>query len=88
MLTEKMLSKEVNFLKVINNNRNQFLRVIVANDKIYKGEVFNKKNLSIKRVINNRDGVAPNLLEKLLGKKSIKNYYKDQIIRKIELKND
>ena len=44
---------------------------IVARKKIIKGEKFSKKNLACKRPGN---GISPMFWEKLMGKKSKKNY--------------
>ena len=87
--TEKMLKDNNNFLKIIKKNREKFLRVIVANKAIKAGNAFNKTNITIKRVKNNKRGLSPiNYSKKLLGKYSIKNYSEDQVINKLELKND
>ena len=86
--TEKMLKNNNNFLKTIKKNREKFLRVIVANEKIKIGNTFNKTNITVKRVQNNKKGLSPINYSKLIGKSSIKNYSKDQIINKLELKND
>ncbi len=86
--TEKMLKNDNNFLKTIKKNREKFLRVIVANEKIKIGSTFNKTNITVKRVQNNKKGLSPINYSKLIGKSSIKSYSKDQIINKLELKND
>ena len=86
--TEKMLKNDNNFLKTIKKNREKFLRVIVANEKIKIGNTFNKTNITVKRVQNNKKGLSPINYSKLIGKSSIKSYSKDQIINKLELKND
>tara|TARA_X000000950_G_scaffold99786_1_gene126183 strand:- start:1792 stop:2799 length:1008 start_codon:yes stop_codon:yes gene_type:complete len=86
--TEKMLKNENDFFKTIKKNREKFLRVIVANKKIKAGNTFKKTNITIKRVKNNKKGLSPINYPTLLGKYSIKSYLKDQIINKLELKND
>ena len=86
--TEKMLKNENNFLKTIKKNREKFLRVIVANKKIKRGSTFEKTNITIKRVQNNKKGLSPINYSKLLGKYSIESYLKDQIIDELELNND
>ena len=53
---------------------------IHAKSKIEKGEVFSKNNLILKRPGN---GLPPEKLNILIGKKSKKNYLADQIIKKI-----
>ncbi len=86
--TEKIISVNKSFLKTIEVNRKKFLRVLVANKKILKGRRLNEKNLSIKRVRNNKNGLSPSYYEKLLGKLARKTYKKDEVISKIELNND
>ena len=86
--TEKMLKDNNDFLKIIKKNREKFLRVIVANKTIKAGNAFNKTNITIKRVKNNKRGLSPINYSKLLGKYSIKGYLEDQVINKLELKND
>ena len=50
---------------------------IVASTKIKKGEVFTVKNLTVKRP---GTGLSPMLWDRILGKKSQKNYIEDQLI--------
>ena len=50
---------------------------IVALTKIKKGEVFTVKNLTVKRP---GTGLSPMLWDRILGKKSQKNYIEDQLI--------
>ena len=50
---------------------------IVAAKKIKKGEIFTIKNLTVKRP---GTGLSPMLWDKILGKKSLKNYIEDQLI--------
>ena len=86
--TEKMLKNDNEFLKTIKKNREKFLRVVVADKEIKRGSAFKKTNITIKRVQNNKRGLSPFNYSKLLGKYSIRNYLKDQIIDKSEFKND
>ena len=51
---------------------------IVASKNIKKGEIFSDLNLTAKRPGN---GLSPFSLNKILGKKSKKNYKKDQQIK-------
>ena len=50
---------------------------IVALTKIKKGEVFSEKNLTVKRP---GTGLSPMLWDRVLGKKSHKDYIEDQLI--------
>ena len=50
---------------------------IVAAKKIKKGEIFTIKNLTVKRP---GTGLSPMLWDKILGKKSLKDYIEDQLI--------
>lgn len=50
---------------------------IVAAKKIKKGEIFTSKNLTVKRP---GTGLSPMMWDKILGKKSRKNYIEDQLI--------
>ena len=50
---------------------------IVAAKKIKKGEIFTIKNLTVKRP---GTGLSPMLWDKILGKKSLKDYVEDQLI--------
>ena len=83
-----MLKNYNEFLKTIKKNREKFLRVVVADKEIKRGSAFKKTNITIKRVQNNKRGLSPFNYSKLLGKYSIRNYLKDQIIDKSEFKND
>ncbi len=51
---------------------------LVANSKIKKGEKFTSKNLTIKRP---GTGISPMNYYKVLGKKAVKNFKKDEIIK-------
>ncbi len=51
---------------------------LVASREIKKGEIFSDKNLTAKRP---GDGLSPFKITKLLGKKSLKNFKKDQKIK-------
>ena len=69
---EKSVGK---YQKLISKSESQNLlfirKSIVAKKKIIKGEKFSKKNLTCKRPGN---GISPMLWERLMGKKSKKNY--------------
>ncbi len=54
--------------KLIDQNRKKFLRVIVANEDIKKGTKFSSKNIAIKRVNDNTNGIVPEFYYKLLNK--------------------
>ena len=51
---------------------------IVASRNIKKGEIFSEYNLTAKRP---GTGLSPFSLKRILGKKSIRNYKKDQQIK-------
>lgn len=51
---------------------------IVAKKKIFKGDIFTEKNLTIKRPGN---GISPMRWKKILGKKAKQNFAEDEIIR-------
>jgi N,N'-diacetyllegionaminate synthase len=53
---------------------------LVASRYIKKGEIFTEQNLTAKRP---GDGLSPFKIKKFLGKKSKKNYQKDQQIKKL-----
>ena len=84
--TELMLSKKNKFQDTIKKNRKKFLRVLVANRRINKGEKFNEINISAKRVNNNNNSLPPVHYKKLIGKSSQKNYEEGQLIMPVELK--
>jgi len=50
---------------------------IVAAKPIAKGELFTEENLTVKRSGN---GLAPIMLWELIGKKSVRDYQKDELI--------
>ncbi len=85
--TELLIKNDKNFISKVESNRKKFLRILVANRMIKKGDKFNEENISIKRVNNNQIGISPIALEKLKGKKSKNNYSEDNIINKKELKD-
>lgn len=58
-------------------NRILIRKSIYANSEIKKGETFNRNNLRLKRPGN---GLKPKLFEKLMGRKSKRNYKFDQLI--------
>lgn len=76
--TEKALGK---YKKFITNsempNRNIIRKSIYANCTIKKGDVFTNKNIKLKRP---GVGLHPIKLEKIIGKKSKKNFKLDQLI--------
>ncbi len=51
---------------------------LVANSKIKKGEKFTKKNLTVKRP---GVGISPMNYYKVIGKRAIKKFKKDEIIK-------
>ena len=59
-------------------NRKIIRKSIVASEFIKKGESINKKNITFKRP---GDGISPMSQKDVLGKKAIKNFYKDEKIR-------
>ena len=85
--TEFMLNNNIKFLDVVRKNRKKFLRVLVANCRIKKGEKFSAINVSAKRVNNSNNSVSPIYFKKLIGKSSLKNYEVDQLIISKELKS-
>ena len=52
---------------------------LVAQNEIVKGEIFSVNNLTVKRPGN---GISPMQWDKYLGKKSNRNYKKDELIKK------
>ena len=50
--------------------------------KIFKGEKFTFNNLALKRVKNNRLGLEPEFISKVIGKKSKLNISEDEMIQK------
>ena len=76
---EKILGSKKKFVtKSEKKNRLIARRSIVANSNIQKGEKFSLQNLSIKRP---GKGLEPKRIFNLLGKKSKKNYIKDDFIK-------
>ena len=76
---EKILGSKKKFVtKSEKKNRLIARRSIVANSNINKGEKFSLQNLSIKRP---GKGLEPKRIFNLLGKKSKKNYIKDDFIK-------
>ena len=66
----------------ISENRNKFLRVIVANEDLKIGMRINEKNTAIKRVNDNQKGIFPEKYRLVLNKKLKVNIKKDQLIQK------
>ncbi len=77
-LTEKAIGEERKFITNSERvNRNLIRKSIYANTNIKKGEKFNRENIGLKRP---GTGIKPKHFEKILGKKSKKNYKHDQLI--------
>ena len=53
---------------------------IVAKQNIKKGEIFSFKNLTVKRP---GSGISPMLWDSIIGLKSKRNYFKDELIDKL-----
>ncbi len=70
--------KEKRILKCEISARKNARRSIVASEKIKKGDIFQKKNLSLKRP---GTGIEPKFLEKVIGLKANQNIHEDQIIK-------
>ncbi len=87
-LTEKMLDYKKPNNKKRDINRKKFLRVLVAEKNILKGTVFSKNNISIKRVVNNINGISPLFYKDLIGKKSKESYIKDIKINRSEIEDE
>ena len=92
-LEPKELTKMVNFVrdtekilglkdKIITKSeqKTKFLvrKSLVASNDIKKGEIFSEKNITTKRPGR---GISPFKIKKFLGKKSSKNFRKDQLIK-------
>ena len=77
--TEKALGSKI---KKPSKSEYQNIKIVrkslVASREIKKGEIFSEKNLTAKRP---GDGLSPFKITKLLGKKSLKNFKKDQKIK-------
>ena len=77
--TEKMLgSKNKVITKSEQKTKLLVRKSLVAKIDIKKGEIFNKKNIITKRPGN---GISPFEINKFIGKKSSKNFKKDQLIK-------
>ena len=72
ILKKKQVSKSEKKNRVIAR------KSVVAAKKIHKGEKFTINNLAVKRPGN---GLSPENIFKLLGKKSLSNYKKDDFIK-------
>ncbi len=83
---EKSLGK---YLKTVTSsekiNKKAIRKSIIAFKDIYKGDIFSKNNLVMKRP---GDGISPMMINKLLGKKSKRKYKTDQKISNLELKRN
>ena len=78
-LTEKILgSKNKVITKSEQKTKLLVRKSLFALKDIKKGEFFSEKNLTAKRPGN---GLSPFMIKKLIGKKSSKNYKKDQLIK-------
>lgn len=77
--TENMLgSKNKIITKSEQKTKLLVRKSLVASKNINKGEIFSYKNITTKRP---GKGISPFGIEKILGKKSFKNYKKDQFIK-------
>jgi len=77
--TEKMLGiKDKIITKGEKKTKLLVRKSLVANVNIKKGEIFSEKNITTKRP---GTGLSPFKIKKFLGKKSFKNFKKDQFIR-------
>ena len=82
---EKIFSNNTKKLKdLIKSNRKKFYRVIVVNKNLKKGSKLSKYNTAIKRVIDNTDGLFPDMYNTILNKKLNRDFKKDE---KIKLEN-
>jgi len=80
-LAEKMMgSKNLKLKKNILKIRNTLKRIIVAKKDIKKGDKLSEKNLSIKRGFNSKNSLPPIMINKIIGKKSLKSAKKDSNI--------
>ena len=77
--TEKMLGSK-NKIITISEQKTKLLvrKSLVANRDIKKGEIFSEKNITTKRP---GKGISPFKIKKFLGKKSTKQFKKDQFIK-------
>ena len=77
--TEKMLGLNDKIITKSEEKTKLLVRKsLVASNDIKKGEIFNKKNITTKRP---GSGISPFKINKFLGKKSRKNFKKDQFIK-------
>ena len=76
MMGSKNLKLEKNILKI----RNTLKRIIVAKKDIKKGDKLSEENLSIKRGFNAKKSLPPVMINKIIGKKSLKYAKKDSNI--------
>ncbi len=77
--TEKMLgTKDKIITKGEKKTKLLVRKSLVAKVNIKKGEIFSEKNITTKRP---GTGVSPFKIKKFLGKKSSKNFKKDQFIK-------
>ncbi len=77
--TEKMLGiKDKIITKGEKKTKLLVRKSLVANVNIKKGEIFSEKNITTKRP---GTGLSPFKIKKFLGKKSFKNFKKDQFIK-------
>ena len=77
--TEKMLGLNDKIITKSEQKTKLLVRKsLVANNDIKKGEIFSKKNITTKRP---GSGISPFKINKFLGKKSRKNFKKDQFIK-------
>ena len=77
--TEKMLGSNDKIITKSEQKTKLLVRKsLVANNDIKKGEIFSKKNITTKRPGR---GISPFKINKFLGKKSSKNFKKDQFIK-------
>ena len=81
--TEELLGEDYIFpSKLEISQRKKIYRVLVCCKKIFKGEKFTFNNLALKRVKNNRLGIEPRFMSKVIGKKSKLNISEDEMIQK------
>ena len=76
MMGSKNLKLEKNILKI----RNTLKRIIVAKKDIKKGDKLSEENLSIKRGFNTKNSLPPVMIDKIIGKKSLKSAKEDSNI--------
>ena len=77
--TEKMLGSKNKTITISEQKTKLLVRKsLVANSYIKKGEIFSQKNITTKRP---GIGISPFKIKKFLGKKSSRNFRKDQFIK-------